>query len=284
MSAFPMTQFEPIVEAAFRPFEDNVRRWRDLDIAEWLGLEPPREIRRLIERNRSELERHGGLWEQATNPGEQGGRPGTEFCLNFKQAMVICTLSRTARAEDVRFVMISVFEKFVNGEVSTAPRMELRALEVAADRIVAPILHEQREFHSQVLTRMDHHEGRLIRVEHKITDIERQVVGKRRREFPEEVRAQYVEAVDHYYRGLCPCCRSTIVVREGQLLADGEFDHWHSPSKRQANQGWLVCKDCNGRLFTDSEYKTSKHSAFIEFQQALALNLKRRRGQLLLGL
>jgi hypothetical protein len=78
-----------------------VRRWRDLDVAKWLGLERCETIREVIIRNRDELERHGGLSSVTINPGSQGGRPGTEFWLTFEQAMVICTQSRTSRAEDV---------------------------------------------------------------------------------------------------------------------------------------------------------------------------------------
>jgi hypothetical protein len=62
----------------------------------------------------------------------------TEYCPNFEQAMVICTLSRAPRAEDVRYVMIQVFSRVVSGG-ATVPRMELRALEVAADRIVSTL-------------------------------------------------------------------------------------------------------------------------------------------------
>jgi hypothetical protein len=86
MSALALQQ---TIEIAFRPFDDGVRRWRDLDIAEWLELANLRSIREVIQANHAELERHGSLSALPTNPGEQGGRPGNEYWLNFEQAMVM---------------------------------------------------------------------------------------------------------------------------------------------------------------------------------------------------
>jgi hypothetical protein len=136
-------------EMAYRTCEDGVGRWPDLQIAEWLGFERPRKIRSLVKRNMALLERHGVCSTVVQTSGSQGGRPSHGYLLNFEQAMKICTLSRTPKADDVCTVMIRVFSRVVNG-ISTEPRMELRVLEVAADRIVAPILREQREFFTGV--------------------------------------------------------------------------------------------------------------------------------------
>jgi hypothetical protein len=277
MSTFPATRFEPIVEAAYQPCDDGVRRWRDLDIAEWLGLEQPRTIRTVIENNRSELELHGNLMALPSYSGERG-RPGTDYWLIFEQAMVLCAVSRTPRAVEVRTVMVQVFTKVVNGGISTLPRMELRALEVAADRIVTPILVVEREFHSQVLTRMDRHEGRLAFVEHEMVDMKK-ALGSKRRDFTEKVRHQYIGTVTQYYNGKCPCCRKVLIVRDGQLLSNAEFDHWHSPAKRRADQGWLICSQCNAQLYGDSEFKTAKYGAFTAFQDALSVCIQEARDQ-----
>src|ERR1700676_2408993 len=85
--------------------------------------------------------------------------------------MKICTFSRTPKADDVCTVMIRVFSRVVNG-ISTEPRMEPRVLEVAADRIVAPILREQREFHSQVLVRMDATDHRVANMETIVSNVQ----------------------------------------------------------------------------------------------------------------
>lgn len=91
---------EAAIELSYRLFEDGVRRRRDLDLAEWLGLVEAYSIRDTITRNRAELKRHGILLARQAETSSIGGRPGTETWLNFEQAMVVCTLSRTAQAED----------------------------------------------------------------------------------------------------------------------------------------------------------------------------------------
>lgn len=42
-----------VVQAAYRQFEDGVRRWRDVDLADWLGRETPAQIREQIEAERA---------------------------------------------------------------------------------------------------------------------------------------------------------------------------------------------------------------------------------------
>lgn len=266
-AALPI-QYEPIVEAAYRLFDDGERRWRDVDIAEWLGLEQPRNIRQVIQDNRADLERHGKLHVARAVSGERGPA-ATEYWLNFKQSMRLCTYSRTPRSADVVTAMVNVFDNVVNGGIATMPRMEIRALEIAADRIVAPILKEQREFHSEALTRMERHEVRLITVEREILDMRKEMGGKRRA-FSTETRRRYIGTVEAHYNGYCPCCRAVQVVRDGKLLPGAEFDHWHHPSKNKAHQGWITCEQCNQRLISDSEFKSAKYGAFHSFHDALA--------------
>jgi len=137
---------EEAVAAAYRICEDGMGRWLDLDLASWLGYENLYRIRTLIERNRHELEQHGLLTAVVKS---SGGRPATEFWLNPDQATAACQLARTPMAETVRVMIVKVIGRVRDG-ISTEPRMELRVLEVAADRIVAPILREQREFFTGV--------------------------------------------------------------------------------------------------------------------------------------
>lgn len=89
----------------------------DLDLAAWLDFALPRQIRELIARNRDELEAYGGLSCRATNPGNQGGRPGRAYYLNEGQALVICALSRTAKAATVRKALIDVFMAYRSGKL-----------------------------------------------------------------------------------------------------------------------------------------------------------------------
>lgn len=88
---------------------DGEPRIKDLILAERLGFERPREIRRLIERHRIELQGFGGLRHRNANPGPQGGRPSQDTYLNEAQALLICMFARTPLAAEVRKSVIEVF-------------------------------------------------------------------------------------------------------------------------------------------------------------------------------
>jgi hypothetical protein len=89
----------------------------DVDLALWLGMNQPLNIRELIARNRDELAAYGGLCSRAINPGPLGGRPGKAYYLNEGQALVICALSRTAKAATVRKALIDVFMAYRSGKL-----------------------------------------------------------------------------------------------------------------------------------------------------------------------
>lgn len=109
-------------------------RIRDIDLAERLGMKMPRFIRKdLIIPNRAELELYGDLLETPSNSGKRG-RPGTVFYLNEEQALLICLFSRTAKAEEVRKIVIDVFMGFRHGhlEFSESGQKEHSATDVIA--------------------------------------------------------------------------------------------------------------------------------------------------------
>ncbi|KAF0112172.1 MAG: hypothetical protein FD149_2472 [Rhodospirillaceae bacterium] len=83
-------------------------RVRDLTLAERLGFTNPVTIRKLIERNRTELETHGVISTVEITSSSKGGRPGKEYWLNEGQALVLCALSRTEQAAAVRHAMITI--------------------------------------------------------------------------------------------------------------------------------------------------------------------------------
>lgn len=96
---------------------DDEPRILDLDLAAWLGFGAARQIRELIARNRDELEAFGSLSCRTTNPGARGGRPGVAYYLNEGQALVICALSRTPKAAEVRKALIEVFMAYRRGKL-----------------------------------------------------------------------------------------------------------------------------------------------------------------------
>ncbi|KAF0110011.1 MAG: hypothetical protein FD149_2724 [Rhodospirillaceae bacterium] len=87
---------------------DNEPRVRDLVLAKRLRFTNPHMIRKLIERNRTELKTHGVISTVEITSSAKGGRPGKEYWLNEGQALVICSLSRTEQAAAVRHAMITL--------------------------------------------------------------------------------------------------------------------------------------------------------------------------------
>ena len=85
---------------------DGEPRVLDLILAEHLGFGRPRAVRQLIERSRTELESYGLI---ATRCGAYRNRQFTEYWLNEAQALLVCMLSRTERAAEVRRALIAVF-------------------------------------------------------------------------------------------------------------------------------------------------------------------------------
>ncbi|GGC94685.1 hypothetical protein [Chelatococcus reniformis] len=89
-------------------FGDEPRVY-DLLLAFRLGFADPHKIRTLIRRNIVELESYGQVSATAAETSRKGGRPGKAYYLNEGQALVICALSRTATAAQVRRQLIVVF-------------------------------------------------------------------------------------------------------------------------------------------------------------------------------
>lgn len=115
--------------------DDYEPRIPDLTLADRLGFTKPHNVRKLILRNRMELEAHGDLPTRGNNlrHGEKGrGRPGTMYLLNEGQALVVCALSRTPIAARVRQDIIAVYMAHRRGEgVTTRP--ERQALRFIAE-------------------------------------------------------------------------------------------------------------------------------------------------------
>lgn len=91
-------------------------RIHDLLIAEKLGFNNMLAIRKLIIRNNEELLNYGEVFSTASKTAPKGGRPGNEYYLNEGQALVICALSRTPKAAEVRKAIIDVFMAYRRGQ------------------------------------------------------------------------------------------------------------------------------------------------------------------------
>lgn len=89
-------------------------RIRDLDLAERLGFDRPRDIRKLIERNRGEID---GLGTCATVAHVVRGNPVNEFYLNEEQALLVAVLSNASQAPAVRAMLIRTFVAYRRGQL-----------------------------------------------------------------------------------------------------------------------------------------------------------------------
>lgn len=109
-----------VADIDLKAFDDGPRA-RDLDIARRLGFDRPRDIRKLIERNMSELLRFGVCATVAQTSGPKGRRPSKEYWLNEEQALSISAASDAPLAPEVRHMLIKVFVAWRRGDLPQAP-------------------------------------------------------------------------------------------------------------------------------------------------------------------
>ncbi|TXN20782.1 hypothetical protein [Methylobacterium sp. WL9] len=95
----------------------------DTALAAQLGMAIPRHIRVLIKKNTWELEGYGGVVQRDTLA---SGNKTTAFYLNKQQALLICILSKTPRAREVRAEVIRRFDAYEAppAQPQTAPGMD----------------------------------------------------------------------------------------------------------------------------------------------------------------
>mgnify|MGYP000970331985 CR=1 FL=1 len=104
-------------------------RMRDVDLGERLGFARPRDVRKIIDRKRVELERYGDITIRATvarieKSGAIGGveeREVQEYWLNEGQAILVSVLSDAPKAPEVRELVIRVFMLARRGQLQSAP-------------------------------------------------------------------------------------------------------------------------------------------------------------------
>lgn len=87
----------------------------DVRLAEALGFDRPRDIRKLVERHREGLNRFGEVCATVAQTTRRGGRPGQEFWLNERQALYLCTKSETPNATEITIQMVEIFYRVKNG-------------------------------------------------------------------------------------------------------------------------------------------------------------------------
>jgi hypothetical protein len=117
-------------------------RLLDIRVAERLGFANPLMIRKLIKRNKEELESHGVLStvEITQNNNGLGGAKATAFYLNEAQTILVCMFSKTQDAAAVRKEVISVYMAAKNG---TSPTITPAQIGGIVKAVVSKQLTEQ---------------------------------------------------------------------------------------------------------------------------------------------
>jgi hypothetical protein len=135
---------------------DGEPRILDLTVAKRLGFVRPRAVRQLIERSRIELETYGLI---ATRCGAYRNQQFTEYWLNETQALLVCVLSRTERAAEVRRALIAVFTAWRRGQLASGgPRSDLTPAQRKAINLRAWALASD-----ETRTAFRKHQARLVR-------------------------------------------------------------------------------------------------------------------------
>ena len=121
-------------------------RIRDVDLAARLGFSIPVDIRKLIRRHEDDLGRLGVLATVAKTSTDAGGRPGTEFFLNRRQAIFVTTKSATPEATDITIEIIHRFDAYERGEA--VPLTAQQTGGIVKQVVNAALLDIRRELHA----------------------------------------------------------------------------------------------------------------------------------------
>lgn len=108
----------------------------DTDLATRLGFADPRMVRKLIVRHGGALRALGVISMVEITSGAKGGRPGTAYYLNRKQAIFITAKSETAAATDITIEIIERFDAYERGAAPAikAPANMVEALTLALEQ------------------------------------------------------------------------------------------------------------------------------------------------------
>ncbi|MBB4287687.1 hypothetical protein GGD88_003442 [Roseospira goensis] len=126
----------------------NEPRILDVRIGERLGMAQPLNIRKTIESNVDELRRYGPIHaaREKVQIGSGAIREISAYHLNEGQTLLLCMLSRTARAADVRQEVIEVFMAWRRGQIPPPPArpagLDIAAI-AARDSRIANLEHRE---------------------------------------------------------------------------------------------------------------------------------------------
>lgn len=185
-------------------------RIRDLDLAEELGFEHPHRIRSLIQRIAPKLAELGVLTTVVKTSGAKGGRPGTEYWLNRKQALLVAVKSETPKALDMQVVIVRVFDAAIQGQLPPAQGLQLTKAEFVS--IIDDVRRELRdEIHNARLGVVEAKAAKTIKDRIKRSTAQAMSLGRY------ATRAKAAFAINKRIRDACSF-----------PLADGGWEHLES--------------------------------------------------------
>lgn len=100
----------------------------------------------------------------------------------------------------------------------------------------------------QVDRKVDQLAEKVDRHEEKLSKIERAVESQRVDLTPTAKRLHRQTILEH--GGLCPCCCRVRLVEtlNGNLLNNGQYDHFFSANRAKPTETWLICKACHDAI------------------------------------
>jgi hypothetical protein len=200
----------------------------------------PRMIRKIIKGNQEELERHGVLvcHRSPVERSQGGGTPGDEYWLTFKQAITVCVLSKTPKAEDLRVAIMNVLEALKDGKIIP---IEGRAVE----QVIA-LRSEVENLSSTVNARFDGVDSRLTSIERSQNEVQNYFKYQRKAPSPETLGV-LLTVLSTKYEGLCPLCEITPLLEDGHLTPDANLDHRLNRFDNSLGNVWYICQSCHRR-------------------------------------
>jgi len=101
-----------------------------------------------------------------------------------------------------------------------------------------------------------------------ILDVLQPYLSPRRKALSADTKTQHRDLVLLAYKGFCPCChRNQVINEDGSLLPSASFDHFSgNRSDSRPHQTWLICTNCNGRLYREPGFREDCDLHFRSYQ------------------
>lgn len=83
----------------------------------------------------------------------------------------------------------------------------------------------------------------------RLTDKVCQLEDWTRKPFPKSTVKIFLEVIDRYFKGLCPCCGENYILDENGIKLDSmEIDHFKGPKWNKITEGCPICGQCHKRI------------------------------------